>query len=84
MSFLAIALVFLQACKPSIPSQYLSKDEMEDILYEFHIAEAMAHENYDAQQKGDMIAYREAIFKSMTSPKPTSILLWCITCAIPS
>lgn len=63
MSFLVIALVFLQACKPSIPSQYLSKDEMEDILYEFHIAEAMAHENYDAQQKGDMIAYREAIFK---------------------
>lgn len=63
LSVMVGMLVFMQACKPSIPSQYLSKDEMEDILYEFHIAEAISRENVGMRQNGDMISYREAIFK---------------------
>lgn len=63
LTLLACALILMQACKPSIPSEYLSKGEMEDILYEFHIAEAMSRANYSAQSNGDMITYREAIFK---------------------
>ena len=53
----------LQSCKPSIPSQYLSKGEMEDILYDFHVAEAMANTTYDGSENADMIAYKEAVLK---------------------
>ena len=37
--------------------------EMENVLYDFHIAEAMANDN--SRQDGDaaMITYREAVFK---------------------
>jgi hypothetical protein len=29
-------------CKPSVPSEYIQPDELEDILYDYHVAEAMA------------------------------------------
>lgn len=53
----------LQSCKPSIPSQYLSKGKMEDILYDFHVAEAMANSSVDGSENSDMIAYKEAVLK---------------------
>ena len=53
----------MQSCKPSIPSGYLSKGEMEDILYDFHLAEAMSRDDYSEASKGSMISYKEAILK---------------------
>lgn len=62
---LAIALfamgLFL-GCKPSVPSKYLSEKEMENLLYDFHLAEAMARQddnNYDF----NLVAYRAAVLK---------------------
>ena len=49
------------SCKPSIPSEYLSKGELEDILYEYHIADQLFN-----QQGGDsltLISYRANILK---------------------
>lgn len=60
MLFLVVGLAFLmQSCKPSIPSQYLSKGQMEDILYDYHLAEAMARTG----NPNDMLTYREAILR---------------------
>lgn len=62
--FLGISfLVCIASCKPSVPGEYLSEKEMENVLYDFHIAEAMANDN--SRQDGDaaMITYREAVFK---------------------
>lgn len=62
--FLGISfLVCVASCKPSVPGEYLSEKEMENVLYDFHIAEAMANDN--SRQDGDaaMITYREAVFK---------------------
>lgn len=55
-------LLLLQSCKPSIPSKYIQPDEMEDILFDYHIADAMARDygNEDAQK---VVAYRAAVLK---------------------
>ena len=42
--FVIAALMLLMACKPSVPSDVNQPDDMEDILYDFHIAQAMAKE----------------------------------------
>ena len=34
---LCFALLFLMACKPSIPREYLQPDEMTNILYDYHL-----------------------------------------------
>lgn len=43
--YLVLAFVgfqLLQACKPKDPPQYIQPDEMEDILYDYHVAQGMA------------------------------------------
>ena len=43
--YLILAFVgfqLLQACKPKDPPQYIQPDEMEDILYDYHVAQGMA------------------------------------------
>lgn len=60
MLFFVVGLALLmQSCKPSIPGKYLSKGQMEDILYDYHLAEAMARTG----NRDDMVTYREAILK---------------------
>lgn len=56
------ALACLQSCKPSIPSQYLSEGKMEDILYDIHLAEAMAS-NATGADTAIMLSYRVAVLK---------------------
>lgn len=48
-----MALVAFWACTPTIPSKYIQPDEMEDILYDYHLAQAMAQKeaNYQEGQK---------------------------------
>ena len=63
-AIIAAAFMTIQvmvSCKPSIPSEYLSKGELEDILYEYHIADQLFN-----QQGGDsltLISYRANILK---------------------
>lgn len=53
----------MQSCKPSIPSGYLSKGKMEDILYDIHLAEAMSRNDNNGADQGVMISYKEAILR---------------------
>lgn len=58
-----MALLFsVSSCKPSLPSGVLSKGKMTDILYDYHLALAMAHMD-DNGDKGQSLAYREAVLK---------------------
>ena len=42
-SFLYLFILWLAvACTPTVPSQYIQPDEMEDILYDYHVAQAMS------------------------------------------
>lgn len=50
------------ACKPSTPGDVLSSGKMEDILYDYHLAIAMA--DNDEENRGvNSILYKEAVFR---------------------
>ena len=58
-----MALLFcVSSCKPSLPSGVLSKGKMTDILYDYHLALAMAHMD-DNGDKGQSLAYREEVLR---------------------
>ena len=40
--FLLIAAIVTVGCKPTVPSEYISPDEMEDVLYDYYMSQAMA------------------------------------------
>ena len=47
---LAVLILFslvLNGCKPSVPDGVLSPNEMEDLLYDYHLADAMAQYSYE-------------------------------------
>lgn len=48
-----IASVILVACKPSVPSGYIQPDDMEDLLCDYHIAQAMADQGGKNQEERD-------------------------------
>lgn len=63
LAWLVGIVMLLMSCKPTVPSKYLSKSEMADILYDIHIAEAMTSVNNDAKDTAAMVTYREAVLK---------------------
>ena len=36
LMLLVLGLIFVAACTPSVPEQYIQPDDMEDILYDYH------------------------------------------------
>jgi hypothetical protein len=40
--FFLLSILILASCKPTVPSDVIQPDDMADILYDYHIAEAMA------------------------------------------
>lgn len=60
---MACLLLAIQSCKPSIPSKYLSKGEMADVLYDIHVAEAMSNLSENREDTAVMAVYRVAILK---------------------
>lgn len=41
MFFMAVGLIFLSACKPIVPKEYIQPDEMEDLLYDYYVAQGI-------------------------------------------
>ena len=63
--FLLLAVV-LTACKPTIPRNYLQPDEMESILYDYHLAQGMAQTEMTGDTKQREMTehvYRDAVLK---------------------
>jgi len=46
------------SCKPGVPSKYIQPDDMEDILYDIHIAQAMA----DEDRNGEKYDYNQTLY----------------------
>ena len=42
------AVALFSSCKPSVPSEYIQPDDMEDLIYDYHIAQGIA-----SQQNGN-------------------------------
>lgn len=53
------------ACKPGVPSRFIQPDEMEDILYDYHISQSIAQmEDGDERKKNfDRVVNLEAVLK---------------------
>ena len=49
---LAVGLLFLSACKPKVPKEYIQPDEMEDLLYDYYVAQTKRLR--EAHQKGSL------------------------------
>lgn len=64
LSLVAVFCVslFLASCKPSLPSDVLSKSKMTDILFDYHLALVMARDNGGGDNT-KALAYREAVLK---------------------
>lgn len=57
---LVAAVAILVSCKPQVPSQYIQPDDMEDLLYDYHVAQGIA-----AQQSGDEEYNRRLAFETV-------------------
>lgn len=61
--FLFSVILLLSGCKPSVPRKFIQPGKMEDILYDYHIAEAMAT---DYENRNDSLltrVYKLAVLK---------------------
>lgn len=45
MILLVVGLLLFAACKPKIPKEYIQPDEMEDLLYDYYVAQSMPVRN---------------------------------------
>lgn len=55
-------LIALSACRPGVPNEYIQPGDMEDILYDYHIADGLAdrsNNHYELTKR----EYRLAVFK---------------------
>lgn len=55
LTALAAALL-MGSCKPRVPREYIQPDEMEDLLYDYYIARAMA-------TRGDSVGYKQRAYQ---------------------
>lgn len=55
---LVAAIALLSSCKPSVPSEYIQPDDMEDLIYDYHLAQGIA-----SQQDGNQDYNRELTFE---------------------
>lgn len=72
-------LMLVLACKPTVPSEYIQPDEMEDILYDYHIAQAMSRTSVGSEADLNKQVYLDAVLKNMVSARLTLTHPWSIT-----
>ena len=49
--YIIIVSLAIAACKPSVPSRYIQPSDMEDILCDFHVSQAMANQQGKSEQE---------------------------------
>ena len=56
------AVLLFPACKPGVPSDLIQPAELEDVLYDYHIAQAMAETRQDSMNF-KRYSYVQAVFE---------------------
>ncbi len=75
-------LLLLIACKPSTPSEYIQPDEMESLLYDYHISRALAQRDgtYSEQDYRRVLYWQTALQKhNVTEAQFDSSLVYYYT-----
>ena len=62
-SLYLFVLLLAVSCTPSVPSQYIQPDEMEDILYDYHVAQAMSKTIGSGNYEYNKQLYIDAVLK---------------------
>lgn len=75
-AFFLLTIMALSACKPGIPRGVLSRGKMEDVLFDYHIAQAMADQGDSAEVR--RYAYVLSVFRKhgITEAEFDSSMLW--------
>lgn len=60
---LVVIAIMVGGCKPGIPGKYLSKSKMENILYDYHLAEAMSSMDDDYNDTLRIRVYKLSVLK---------------------
>lgn len=80
---LACVLSAITSCKPKVPSEYIQPDDMENLLYDYHISQAMAYGNVSGEQDRTRIRnlYYHAVLRkyNVTEAKFDSSLVYYYT-----
>ena len=58
-----LVLMLVVACKPSVPSEYIQPGDMEDILYDYHLALAMSRQKGGSETDYNRMLYFESVLK---------------------
>ena len=58
-----LLLMFVVACKPTVPSEYIQPGDMEDILYDYHLALAMSRQKGSSDPDYNRTLYVQSVFK---------------------
>lgn len=58
-----LSMLLMVSCKPSVPGKYISPGDLEDILYDYHLADAEANTYENRDDTLRMRVYRAAILK---------------------
>lgn len=62
--YILLPLLLILSCKPQVPGKYIQPDEFEKILYDFHLADAMAEDDDEGRTDQYRIALnRQAVLK---------------------
>lgn len=56
--YMVAAVAMLTSCKPTVPSQYIQPDDMEDLIYDYHVAQGIA-----SQQNGNPDYQKQLAFE---------------------
>lgn len=60
---LTAVIILTAACTPGVPSDYLSEGEMEDVLYDYHRAQAMCEAKYGTSEGAQGHEYALAVYR---------------------
>ena len=58
-----LVLMLVVACKPSVPSEYIQPGDMEDILYDYHLALAMSRQKGGVDADFNRSLYFQSVLK---------------------
>ena len=77
MLVVGCGLWLLSACKPGVPSHLIQPDELEEILYDYHIAQAMADTGNDSVNFKRYAYVRAALEKhGVTEAEFDTTMIW--------
>ncbi len=72
-----LGICLLVSCKPGVPSGIIQPDDLEELLYDYHLAQAMAEKSYDSVNY-KRYSYVKAVFEKheVSEAEFDSAMVW--------